>query len=118
MKFRAITELSAALALILMSAGCDSSAPTNDIDQVPPQAVQRSASGLVEPHRYLRLSDLADAIRKAGHPCEVVKSYKKIAEIDKGSSIYKIDCLEYSFRLTLINGQSRIERLTANDIRE
>ena len=117
MKYRAITELSAALALILMSAGCDSSA-TNDIDQVPPQAVQRSASGLVEPHRYLRLSDLADGIRKAGHPCEVVKSYKKIEEIDKGSAVYKIDCLEYSFRLTLINGQSRIERLTAHDIRE
>lgn len=118
MKHRTISELSAALALILMSAGCDSSGPANDIDQVPPQAVQRSASGLVEPHRYLRLSDLADAIRKAGHPCEVVKTYKLIEQTDKGGAVYKIDCLEYSFRLTLINGQSRIERLNARDIRE
>ena len=117
MKLRQITEPSAALAFILLTA-CDSPGSTNDRDQVPPDAVQRSATGLVEPHRYLRLSDLADAIRKAGHPCEVVKSYKKIQEIDKGSSIYKIDCLEYSFRLTLINGQSRIERMTAPDIRE
>lgn len=118
MKLRAISELSAALALILMLAGCDRPGPTTDIDPVPPQAAQRNAADLVEPHRYLRLSDLAGAIRKSGHPCEVVRTYKQIEQNDDGSAVYKIDCLEYSFRLTIINGQSRIERLAAKVIRE
>ena len=73
-KLRAISELSAALALMFMVAACDRPGPTTDIDQLPPQAPQDSASALVEPHHYSRLSDLAGAIRKTGHPCEVVRS--------------------------------------------
>ena len=126
MKLRAISKLSAAQALILMLTACDRPGPTTDIDPVPPQAVQRSGTAggaeetpsLVEPHRYLRLSDLAGEVRKSGHPCEVVRTYKQIEQNDEGSAVYKIDCLEYSYRLTIHNGQSRIERLTANVIRE
>ncbi len=118
MKLRAISKVSAAQALILMLAACDGPGPTTDIDPVPPQAAQRSGTALVEPHRYLRLSDLAGEVRKSGHPCEVVRTYKQIEQNDEGSAVYKIDCLEYSYRLTINNGQSRIERLTANVIRE
>ena len=118
MNLRAISELSAALALILILAACDRPGQTTDSDQAPPQAMQESANAVVEPHRYMRLSDLAGAIRKAGHPCEVVRAYKLIEQNDKGSEVYKVDCLEYSFRLTIINGQSRIEPLTDNGIRE
>jgi len=125
-KLRAISKLSAAQALILMLAACDRPGPTTDIAPVPPQAVQRSGTAggaeetpsLVEPHRYLRLSDLAGAMRNAGHACEAVRTYNQIEQNDKGSAVYKIDCLEYSYRLTINNGQSRIERLTANVIRE
>ncbi len=100
--------------------------PTTDIDPVPPQAVQRSGTAggaektpsLVEPHRYLQLSELAGAIRNAGHGCEAVRTCNQIERNDKGSAVYKIDCLEYSYRLTIKNGQSRIERLTANVIRK
>ena len=117
-KLRVISELSAALAFTLGLAACDRPGPTTDIDQVPPQALQQSTSALVEPHRYSSLSNLAGAIRKAGYPCEVVKSYKQVEQNDKGSAVYRIDCLEYSFLLTIINGQSRLKRLPANAIRE
>lgn len=106
------------LAFILVLAACDRQEPTTDIDEVPPQAIQESASALVEPHRYSRLSDLAGAIRKAGLPCEVVRTYKKSEPSDDGSAVYEIDCLEYSYRLTITNGQSRIERSAANVSRE
>ncbi len=79
MRIRAISELGAALALILILAACDKPGPTTD-NQMPPQAMQESANTVVEPHRYIRLSDLAGAIRKAGHPCEVVRSYKLIKQ--------------------------------------
>jgi hypothetical protein len=97
-----------------MLAACDKPGSTTDIDQVPPQAVQPSDTALVRPERYLRLGDLAGAIRKAGHACEVVRAYKLIERKDKGGDVYKIDCLEYSYRLTISNGQSHIERLPAN----
>ena len=109
MKLSVINELSAALAFILILAGCDRPGPTTDVDRAHPQALQPDATKLVEPHRYMRLSDLADAIRASGHGCEAVTTYKLIEQKDDGSAVYKIDCLEYSFRLTIINGQSRLE---------
>lgn len=115
MKLRAMYQSAAALALIPILAACDGAAPTGHLDAVPPQAVQRPADALLDPQRYFRLTDLASAIRKAGHPCEVVKSYKKIAQSVKGGSIYKVDCLEYSFRLTMLNGQSQLERFIVDD---
>ena len=115
MKLRAICGSGAALALIPILAACDGAAPTGLVDVVPAQAVQRPATALLDPQRYFRLTDLAGAIRKAGHPCEVVKSYKKIAQSVKGGSVYKVDCLEYSFRLTMLNGQSQLERFTVRD---
>lgn len=118
MNLRPFSALSVVLALILMLAACGKPSPTTDIDEVPPQAVQRSGTSLVEPHRYLRLTDLAAAIRKAGYPCEVVRTYRQVEQKSEGSAVYKIDCLEYSFRLTIINGQSRIERWTTDLIRE
>lgn len=93
-KLRAINEPSVALALILMLAACDGPGRTTDINPAPPQTVQESAAALVEPHRYLRLSDLAGAIRKAGRPCEVVRSYRQIIQNNQGIAVYKVDCLE------------------------
>ena len=63
----------------------------------------------------MRLSDLAGAIRASGHGCEAIRTYKLIEQKDEVSSVYKIDCLEYSFRLTIINGQSRIERWNSRE---
>ena len=88
---------------------------------MPPNAVQSSATAagsLVEPHRYLRLGDLASAIRNAGHSCEVIRGYKQIKQIDNRSVVYNVDCLEYSYRLTIENGKGRIERSTRPIIRE
>ncbi len=117
MKLCAITKLSAAQGLILVLAACDRSGSTNNIDPVPSNALQPGDAHLVDPHRYLRPSELASAIRRSGHACEVVRAYKQIEQNGKGSAVYKIDCLEYSYRLTINNGQSRIERLTANVVR-
>lgn len=96
-------------ALVLFLGGCDAPRSPADVDLVPRDAVQRRETGLVDPQRYLRLTDLAAAIRTAGFPCEVVKAYKKIAQSGPNGAVYKIDCLEYSFRLTILNGQSRLE---------
>lgn len=96
-------------ALVLFLAGCDAPRSPAEVDPVPRDAVQRRETGLVDPQRYLRLTDLAAAIRNAGHPCEVVKSYKQIAQSEPDGAVYKIDCLEYSFRLTILDGQSRLE---------
>lgn len=114
MKLFALGKLNAALVLISMVAACDRPGPRSDVDQVPPQALLEGATTIVEPHRYRNLSNLAGAIRKAGHPCEGVKSYKPIGQSDQGKAVYQIDCMEYSFLLTITNGQSRIEPLTAD----
>jgi hypothetical protein len=71
---------------------------------------ERQSPPLLEPHRYLRLSDLAAAIRQAGHSCQKVRSYKSVQNGE--GTVYKIDCLAYSYRLTVTNGQSDIERWT------
>lgn len=114
-KLGVINGLSVALALIPVLAGCDRPGPTANVGRESAQAMQPDAANLVEPHRYMRLSDLADAIRAAGHGCEAIRTYKLIERKDDGSAVYKIDCLEYSFRLTLIDGQSRVERWNSRE---
>ena len=115
MKPGVINGLSVALALIPMLAGCDGSGPAADVDRESAQAMQPDSANLVEPHRYMRLGDLADAIRASGHGCEAIRTYKLIERKGDGTAVYKIDCLEYSFRLTLINGQSRVERWNSRE---
>ena len=103
-----------------MLTACDQPSPGGNSGSVPAGAVQRPpiATGVeetatvVEPHRYVRLSDLALALRKAGYSCEAVRTYKQLQQNGRGSSLYKVDCLEYSYKLTIINGRSRIERWT------
>lgn len=115
------SKVTAALAPIFLLAACDRPGSTANIDQVPTGAVQQSASAaesLVEPQRYLRPSDLASAIRNAGHSCEVVRTYNQIEQRVKGRAVYRIDCLEYSYRLTIKNGKSRIQRYTADFLRD
>lgn len=115
MKLCNIKELSAALALCFVCASCDRPTPALDVDPVAPQTLQPNDNEFLEPHRYLRLSDLAGAIRNSGHGCEAVRTYKLIEQKDEGNSVYKIDCLEYSFRLTISNGQGKIERWNSRD---
>jgi hypothetical protein len=79
--------------------------------------VQETTS-LMEPHRYIRLGDLASALRKAGHACETVRSYNQLDQNLEGTAVYKVDCLEYSYRLTVKNGRGRVDRWTADSIRE
>ena len=112
-----ISIVTAALTPILFLAACDRARSTSNIDQVPTGAVLQSATAaeaMVEPQRYLRRSDLASAIRNAGHSCEVVTTYKQIEQKVKERTAYRIDCLEYSYRLTIKNGKSRIQRYTAD----
>ena len=100
------------LAAILMLGACDGPRPKSDKHEIPPQAMQDSAGALVEPHRYSSLSDLAGAIRKAGFPCEAVSTYRKLEQTPNGSAVYKIDCLEYSYRMAITKGRSRLEKFT------
>ena len=120
MKLRAISRLGAGLALIVMLVGCDRQTPVTDDDLVGPNSAQSGAAGrrdgtpaLVEPHRYMRLSDLARALRDAGHSCEAVRTYELIEQSD-GMAVYRIDCLEYSFRLTIQDGKSSAERMATS----
>lgn len=113
-----IKKLSAALTLCFVCASCDRPSPALDGDPVAPQTLQPNANELVEPHRYVRLGDLAGAIRTSGHGCEAVRTYKLIEQKDEENSVYKIDCLEYSFRLTISNGQGKIERWDSRDAKQ
>jgi hypothetical protein len=117
MNLRAIGSV---LTLLMLSA-CDRASPGSNSGLVPVDAVQRPPTAaaveetatIVEPHRYLRLSDLALALRKAGYSCEAVQTYRQLQQNGRPGSAYKVDCLEYSYKLTIINGRSGIERWTA-----
>ena len=103
-----------------MLTACDQPSPGGNSGSVPADAVQRlpvptgveESATVVEPDRYVRLTDLALALRKAGYACEAVRTYKQLQQNGSGSAVYKVDCLEYSYKLTIINGRSRIERWT------
>ena len=104
-----------------MLAACSQPSPGGNSGYVPADAVQLGpvASGeeatapVVEPHRYGQLTDLAAALRKAGYACEAITTYKRLQQDGRGASVYKVDCLEYAYRLTFSDGQSRIERWAA-----
>ncbi len=72
--------------LLLMLAACDQASPGSNSGSVPADAVQRppivtgveETATVVEPDRYVRLSDLALALRKAGYSCEAVRTYKRL----------------------------------------
>ena len=106
------------LAVLSTLAGCDRNQPTNTLSPETTQSLQTDANDLVEPYRYLQLSDLARAIRKRGESCQAVQTYKLIKQGPGTDAVYKVDCLEYSFRLTLSKGQNRVERWTGDAIAE
>ena len=83
-----------------------------------PIAVRTSSGGeerkamLVEPLRTVSLSELATAIREAGYGCESIRVFDQLEFDGKRLDIHKVDCLEYSYQVTLGNGRSDIERWT------
>ena len=110
---------SAALAASLILTACGKSTPNHLDNHVRGDGVHQSlvtqkmqgARSFAEPPRYVRLSDLAADIREAGHACESVRSYAELERRANGVSVYKVDCLEYSYELTVKNGTGRIRRL-------
>ncbi len=121
MKLRNIGIQIAAVTLMALVA-CDKPSRSAEIDPVPPNAVQPSVTvvgeevSLKEPHRYVQLSNLAAAIRNEGYACEDVRTYKQIEPIGKETAAYRIDCLEYSYRLTVSHGRSHVERINAHTL--
>lgn len=108
----------AVLAASLVLTACGKSTPDHLDNHVRGEGVQQSlvtqkmqgATSFAEPPRYVRLSDLAADIREAGHACESVRSYELERRMN-GVSVYKVDCLEYSYQLTVMNGTGQIGRL-------
>ena len=98
------------LMLSLILAGCRQSSHSTSGDAVPPQAGPAADPPLVEPHRYWRAGDLAAAIRNEGYACERVRSHRQLERNGKLINAYKVDCLEYSYQLTLTNGGGEIKR--------
>jgi hypothetical protein len=117
----------AAVALILIVAGCDEGYSNDDgvkgasVPEVKEAITVRASPGeqpraafLVVPQRDFSPSDLAAAVRSAGYPCERVRRFNELEQSGKRTSIYKIDCLEYSYQYTSAGGQARIKRWTGN----
>lgn len=111
--------MSAVLAASLVLIACGKSPPDDLDDSVRPEHVQENfvtgkvegAASFAEPPRYLRLNDLAADIREAGHGCESIRTYAALERPAKGTGVYKVDCLEYSYELTITNGRGQIRRL-------
>jgi hypothetical protein len=109
----------AVLAASLVLTACGKSTPDHLDNHVRGEGAHQSlvtqkmqgATSFAEPPRYVRLSDLAADIREAGHGCESVRSYAELERRANGVSVYKVDCLEYSYELTVIDGTGRIRRL-------
>jgi len=83
-----------------------------------PITVRTSAEGeerramLVEPLRSVSLGELAAVVRKAGYGCETIRIFDQLELDGKRLDIHKVDCLEYSYQVTLGNGESHVERWT------
>ncbi len=71
---------------------------------------QLPAAFLVAPQRDFDPSDLADAVRNAGYPCERARRFNELEQNGKRTNIYKIDCLEYSYEFISVGGKSHIKR--------
>ena len=69
---------------------------------------------LVEPKRYVAPGDLADALRDAGFACEAVREFKQLEQNGERMDVYKADCLNEAYQVTLINENSHIKRWTGN----
>lgn len=75
---------------------------------------------LVEPLQLISFSELAAAVRSAGYGCEAVKAFDQLEQNGKRMNVYMIQCLEYTYQATFLNGKSHIKRWTgislANEI--
>jgi hypothetical protein len=71
---------------------------------------QPQAAFLVAPQRDFNPRELAADVRNAGYPCERVRRFNELEQNGKRTSIYKIDCLEYSYEFTRRGGKSHIKR--------
>lgn len=113
--------------LAILVASCDGS-PSGDngpvvaatVDQRTP-ITMRSMEGepdqvlyLVEPKRQVPLSELAAGLRDSGSRCEAMKSFKQLEQNGERLDVYKADCLNESYQVTLINGNSHIKPWTGN----
>lgn len=109
----------AVIAASFVLAACGKSIPQHRGGDVRSEGADKSlvtrkvqgAASFAEPPRYVRLSDLAADIREAGHGCESVKSYAELERKASGVIVYRVDCLEYSYELTVFNGTGQIRRL-------
>jgi hypothetical protein len=112
-----------ALILILMLAGCDESSPSTggveggslpaSKEAVTVQASageQPLAAFLVVPQGDFNPSDLQKAVRNAGYACVRARRFNQLELNGKRTSIYKIDCLEYSYQFTRVGGKPHLKR--------
>ena len=112
-----------ALILILILAGCNESSPRTGGVERPTlpeikEAVKVRASAVEEPQAAFLVvpvgdfspRDLRDAVRNAGYACERARRFTQLEQNGKRTSIYKIDCLEYSYQFTRVGGKPHIKR--------
>jgi hypothetical protein len=113
----------AAAALILTLAGCDEGysnaggAEGRTLPDIKEAVTVRTSPGdqaraafLVAAQRDFNPSELAAAVRNVGYACERVRRFNELEQNGKRTSIYKIDCLEYSYQFMRVGGKSHIKR--------
>jgi hypothetical protein len=118
----------AVLPVAMLMASCNSPDVSAESNSVMPDPAKQKASitirtmagepdqtaWLVEPKRYVAPGDLADALRDAGFACEAVLKLKQLEQNGERMDVYKADCLNEAYQVTLINGNSHIKRWTGN----
>lgn len=69
---------------------------------------------LVEPARDVPLDQLADAVRETGYRCASVTAFNQLEQNDRVLDVYKIDCRDGAYQVTMIDGRSHIKPWTGN----
>ena len=112
----------------MLIASCNSPEVLAESNSVAPDPVEQKApitirtmagepdqtAYLVEPKRHVAPSDLADALRDAGFRCEAVTEFKQLEQNGERMDVYKADCLNEAYQVTLVNGTSHIKPWSGN----
>ena len=69
---------------------------------------------LVDPARIVSRSDLTEAMRETGLPCDRVSAFSQLEQNGNAMDIYKLDCGARPYQVTIVEGNTHIKPWTGN----
>jgi hypothetical protein len=79
-----------------------------------PAVATRERRFLVSPEGVPPGDKMAEAVRKTGYPCANVTSFKELRQDARETHIYKLDCVSYSYQVTVAEGEAYVWPWTGN----